>query len=66
MSMSYLLEIIVTTVKKSFGIRKHMTRESHEGYSKFVAEAKQKVSGVQTSLLFWLALLQNSPNRYAL
>lgn len=64
--IGYLFRIIVTAVKESFGVREHMSRESHSGYSKFVAEAKSKVSGAQASLLSWLAMLQNSPNRLAL
>ena len=59
--LMFLVDLFVATVKRLFGIAKHMSRESHYGYSQFVAEAKSKISGAKATLNFWLALLQNSP-----
>lgn len=62
--LSFLIGVwgyIVTLIKLSFGVRKHMTKESHSGISQFVEVAKSKLSGAKANLNFWLAMLQNSP-----
>lgn len=56
-----LVDHFVAFIKEAYGVKRHMSKDSHYGIKLFVAEAKSKISGAKANLNFWLALLQNSP-----